>query len=68
MPTSPRYQPLRVDLRGYPIAVIEDTRTGEELAIRRKGNSFLHWNRRDRIVDDASLKRVAKDALAEVGV
>lgn len=61
--SAARYQPLRVDLRGYPIAVIEDTRTGEELAIRRKGNSFLHWDRRDRLVDDASLRRVAREAL-----
>ena len=60
---SPRYQPLRVDLRGYPIAVIKDTKAGEELAIRRQGRSFYHWNRRDRLVNDASLKRVARDAL-----
>jgi hypothetical protein len=65
---NPRYQPLRVDLRGYPIAVIKDTRTGEELAIRRKGNSFLHWDRRDRLVDDASLRRVAREALKGAGV
>lgn len=65
----PRYTLIEVENRGHRVAVIEDTRSGERLKIRRKGGSFFYWDQRDRPVKrNAELLKVARDALEGVGV
>ena len=58
----PRFQPLAVEHRGYPVARIRDTRTGRELYIYRRGRRYLHWDRSDEPVQEKALRAAARQA------
>jgi len=62
--SSPRYQLLDVETKGYRVAVILDTRSEVTHRIRQKGTKFLFWDRRDQVVSNPTLRRVAREALA----
>jgi hypothetical protein len=62
--SSPRYQLLDVETKGYRVAVILDTRYEVTYRIRQKGTKFLFWDRQDAPVKTPALRRVAREALA----
>jgi hypothetical protein len=59
-----RFQPLGVERRGgRPVARIFDSVLDEEVKVYRRGRSFLRWDEHDLRVENAALKRVAREAL-----
>jgi hypothetical protein len=65
MPAHPRFQPLAVEHRGYPVARIRDRRQDRDLLVYYKLGKLRYWDRADEAVDNSTLRRVAREALRE---
>lgn len=59
----PRFELLGVEQKGHLVARIYDRKQREELLIRRSGKTCLYWDRRDALVGNRTLRRVAREAL-----
>lgn len=68
MPSSRYHLRSVTQSGGRSIARIFDSNRNEEISVYKRGRSFLRWDQRDRLVDDAALRRVAREALERVGV
>lgn len=65
----PRYTLIEVERHGgRQVAVVLDQVTGETKKVYRRGTRYLLWNKHDVRVENAALRRVAREAFVGVGV
>jgi len=65
---KPRYQPIEVEKHGgRRVAVIFDRVTRKQVKVHQRGRSFFRWDAHDLRVENAALRRVAREALEGVG-
>lgn len=58
-----RFIPRGVEDRGWRVAVVEDTRTGELARVYKRLGKWRHWDRRDEPVKVAALRRAGRELL-----
>lgn len=64
MSRSGRFELQRVEDQGRKVAVIFDHATGKTHKIHRRGSRFLRWDANDVRVENAALRKLAREALA----
>lgn len=61
---KPRYQPQGIEKHGgRRVAVVFDRVLDKEVRVHQRGRSFFRWDACDLRVENAALRRVAREAL-----